>query len=152
MSAEGILDDPALFFGQHQERPRLRQALKAAGGGVGSASKVIGSPLPNDPAALAKVLALLTPGAEEGAASEPPSEASSQAGGARPSRLGLCLEYLALASRFPVKQSSVVFHARRMCRAQLAAYEMADDLATAPTVEAAQKVVAQLVEFDRNPG
>jgi hypothetical protein len=49
MSAEGILDDPALFWGQHAERGKLLGTLAAADDDAAPASTSSPSPSPSSP-------------------------------------------------------------------------------------------------------
>jgi len=128
MSAEGILDDPALFWGQVNERKTLQRNLADAISQEeeGNSSKEAGQ-IQRD----LDRLPLNTP-------NMPAS---------KPSRLSLAMEYLDLADRHPVKLSSLIFHVRRMCRDELAAYQMSTELASASDLVSVRNVVLQLHDY-----
>ena len=49
-------------------------------------------------------------------------------------KVALCLEYLDLAALHPVKQSSLVFHCRRMLRDELTRYQLLEEAVTSQSL------------------
>ena len=90
MSAEGILDDPALFFDHVSERARVQEQLSACSE-LGRDSDGGGS----DKDTLRYLLDRL------------PSSNVDLEGQTKPDRVSLALEYLDLAQKYPVKMRQV---------------------------------------------
>lgn len=66
-------------------------------------------------------------------------------------KLQLAEEYLQLVEQYPTKLKSVVFHTRRMCRAELERYQLLQECINAASVDVVREIVKKMVGYrDRN--
>lgn len=149
MSAEGILDDPALFFrcaseglqdneseadaGQaleqsgdnHKERRKLEKKLRE----IERLEQKKSRSSEEDVKISTKPLLLQQLRALPQIISAPPKQSAGKprpSGRGSPDKLDLALEYLDLVDQYPIDAplSTVIFHSRRMCRDYLADYQL----------------------------
>lgn len=52
-----------------------------------------------------------------------------------PTQLSLALEYIDLVEKYPVKMKSVIFHVRRICRVEFTEYQLIEECMVAKCVE-----------------
>jgi hypothetical protein len=64
-----------------------------------------------------------------------------------PDKLHLALEYLDLVEKHPVPMKSVIFHIRRICKAEFSAYQLLEDCLACATVTEVRTVVEQGVKY-----
>lgn len=69
---------------------------------------------------------------------------------AAPTKLSLALEYLELVDRYPVKMKSVIFHVRRMCRHEFTKYQLMEDCVNAKTTHEMREIVIHAMKYDTN--
>ena len=121
MSAEGMLDDPALFARASRLAHRLRAALrtKRDGSAVDAPTRAALLALPRLPRA----------------------PASAAEGGEGPSAVELAVEYLELADAHRAPLSFARFHVARLCRAPIGQFGLADMLADAADLRALRALV-----------
>ena len=165
MSAEGMLDEPSLFFGAAdgvwRERRRLKKKLKeakalqqdaAAGRALSAAEQATAAGLAPARAALRALppidgcVAALAEAAKEGGGA---AGALAARRAAAADRLGLALEYLSLVEATPeaAPLPTVIFHLRRMCRARLEQYQLLASLVGAQSVAAARRIVEKCARY-----
>jgi tRNA-dihydrouridine synthase len=125
MSAEGLLDDPALFF------PALRERGQREGQcACGSDDSIVAGDAEGTSKKKNKKRKRCT--CSLGTA---PTE--------KPSKLTLAKEYLDLVDKHPAKMKTVIFHCRRMCREELNRYQLMDDCLAATCVAEVRAVIEQ---------
>ena len=66
-------------------------------------------------------------------------------------KVALCLEYLDLAALHPVKQSSLVFHCRRMLRDELTRYQLLEEAVTSQSLAELRGVVELAQRYRETP-
>lgn len=108
MSAEGILDNPAIFF-------NARRACDGGGSGDGGGGGSDGS--------------------------------SSSSDSSPPDSLSLGLQYLTLVEQHPTPLKAVIFHIRRICKAEFSAYQLLDDCLACTSVGEVRDVLVQGVHY-----
>lgn len=68
----------------------------------------------------------------------------------QPRRTQLALEYLDLATQYPVKMKSVIFHVRRICRDEFTSFQLMEECVQAATLEQVRAVVTQAQQYERD--
>jgi tRNA-dihydrouridine synthase 1 len=145
MTAEGILDDPAIFnrgfegqveaFKQRRKvEKKLREieALEARADGKLNSSEV---------AKVSKKLEL-TMELEK----LPPVDESKVERRVN-TKLGLAMEYLQLAKEHPVKMKSIIFHIRRIIKDELTDYQLMADCTSCSSLEQVESIVKQCISY-----
>jgi tRNA-dihydrouridine synthase 1 len=64
-----------------------------------------------------------------------------------PSKLSLALEYLELVDKYPVKMKSVIFHIRRICREEFTDFQLMEDCVSCKNSEELKGVVKQALSY-----
>lgn len=64
-----------------------------------------------------------------------------------PDKLHLALQYLDLADKYPVKMKSVIFHIRRICRQEFTDYQLMEDCVSSKSIDEVRKVVLEAVQY-----
>lgn len=174
MSAEGMLDDPALFFptaaedvggassaDQARAERKLRKKLREIENLVSSKDSAALTEQEQAKvacrSALRKQLKRLRAngvgGGDEG--DEPVDKAAPQRGAAgaatpKPAPLTLAREYLELAEQSHVPIRTVVFHIRRMAKQALNDFQLMADMLEASDLPAVRTIVEKCVEYQTN--
>jgi tRNA-dihydrouridine synthase 1 len=65
--------------------------------------------------------------------------------------LQLAMEYLELATAFPVKIRSVIFHVRRMLKTELVKYQLLDDCLSCESMEQVRAILVKMQHYRNNP-
>jgi hypothetical protein len=125
MSAEGLLDDPALFVRKSACASASASASAATGGGEEDAEP-------------------LKKKAKKSKSSE---NSSGFASSAVPDKLTLAVEYLDLVQKHPVKMKSIIFHIRRILKDELTKYQLMEDCVQAKSLDEVRAVVNQAVGY-----
>jgi tRNA-dihydrouridine synthase 1 len=128
MSAEGLLDDPALFVRKTKE---LNRNSEEGEEGEKKGKKEIRSDDMNVKKKNRK---------EE-------STSAKFEGKSCPDKLHLGLEYLELVDRFPVKMKSVIFHIRRICREDFTKYQLMEDCVSCKSSEELKCVITEAIKY-----
>ena len=66
-------------------------------------------------------------------------------------KLNLCKEYLSLATRYPVKIRSVIFHIRRMIKDTLVQYQLLEQCLACRSVSEVKNVIQRIEGYQANP-
>lgn len=66
-------------------------------------------------------------------------------------KIRLALEYLQLALQYPVPMRTVIFHTRRMLKAELTEYQLLSDCLACDTTEAVMQVLHKLQHYRQHP-
>jgi tRNA-dihydrouridine synthase 1 len=124
MSAEGILDNPALFY------PAISSTASAANSSSSSSSSAVA-----------------------GKGTSTVTSASGRGGGGRNTidTLELANEYLQLVRQYPTKLKSIIFHIRRMCRNQLETYQLLQSCIDSTTIDAIQQMIDLMQQYQYAP-
>ena len=162
MSAEGILDDPALFWPTKAEaaggaapdesdearevrrlRKKLRQIdqLEAKGSLTEQEQAKVAQR-----AAVRKKLKLCKKNLEERAT--PSESATLGAPSPKPSPLVLASEYLELAEQCSVPMRTVVFHTRRIAKQALTQFQLMAEILEATDLPSVRKLVKQCIDYE----
>eukprot|EP01041_Mallomonas_annulata_P004909 gene4909-9790_t len=65
-------------------------------------------------------------------------------------KLQVALEYLNLATLYPVKIKSIIFHIRRICRNELIKYQLLEECLTARNIEIIRNIILQAISYEIN--
>ena len=66
-------------------------------------------------------------------------------------KVGLALEYVQLVRRHPVPIRSVIFHTRRMAKAELTTYQLMDDCLKCTSVDQVADILHRIKSYQTNP-
>jgi tRNA-dihydrouridine synthase 1 len=186
MSAEGLLDNPALFLGRYgsREEPSKHVAvpdalasssnedkqknklqkllrkiqrieLKVASKGQSAMSIEDKERLSTKVSVQASLAKLDAPIADEkGALPAPGGQVSLSLGSLYESsddKVQLTLEYLDLATKFPVVIRSVIFHTRRILKDALDQYQLMEECLACQTLQQVREIVLQIRGYQADP-
>ncbi len=67
-------------------------------------------------------------------------------------KVQLALEYLQLVRQYPTTMRTVIFHTRRILKVELMTYQRMEECLGCKTVDDVEKVVTEILGYQRNPG
>lgn len=139
MSAEGLLDDPALFMRKKTNCDNVLLQNKGENKNENNDEKKMNKN-ENDESITKKKKKSDNTLKEEEVEKEVVS---------CPSKLSLALEYLNLVDKYPVKMKSVIFHIRRICREEFTDYQLMEDCVSCKNGEELKVVVKQAISYKK---
>ena len=131
MSAEGLLDDPALFARRNDEKSN--QINKS-----------------NDSMENNEINGRVKKSVNKSDTDHVKDKKSVKTDIVCPDKLHLGLEYLELVDKYPVKMKSVIFHIRRICREEFTDYQLMEDCVSCKTTDELKKVIREGIEYKIN--
>lgn len=175
MSAEGILDNPALYLGRLGSREEPEKQALVKGGNVLSRSQKFAKLL-NKLRKIEKIEMKATEGNAElstkekkklkkknkvqskmtniSADDEGMAYSTANLGDlyeASDDKVGLALEYLQIVRLYPAIMRTVIFHTRRMIKAELTTYQLMDDCLKCTTLDEVETLVRRIQLYNKDP-
>ena len=134
MSAEGLLDDPALFLRQKENVTDIHKIENDD-----EINKI--NYENNDEKKIKKKRKDDDLGSEKGKKKLKIS---------CPDKLHLGLEYLELVNKYPVKMKSVIFHIRRICRDEFTDFQLMEDCVSSKSTDELIKIINIAIMYKKN--
>ena len=138
MSAEGLLDDPALFLRQKENVMNIHKIENDEEINKKNIENNESNDRKENKKKKKKDLETIL---EEGKESKKIS---------CPEKLHLGLEYLELANKYPVKMKSVIFHIRRICRDEFTDFQLMEDCVSSKSIEELMKIINIAIMYKKN--
>jgi tRNA-dihydrouridine synthase len=131
MSAEGLLDDPALFV---RKSNGTSNNSNNNGNGDGGVDDSAGCATDADKKEKKKKRKMAT-------------DADNNIGVSVPDKLSLAIEYLDLVDKYPVKMKSIVFHIRRICKEEFTKYQLMEDCVACQSAKEVRDIVMKAIHY-----
>ena len=159
MSAEGLLDDPALFLRQNSNSKIINKIENGNGSGnENDDNKNKSNNNDNKKSVKNEEICFL----EELINVDKKDNKNGMNNGTKsiekernlniccPDRLSLGFEYLELVDKYPVKMKSVIFHIRRICRDEFTDFQLMEDCLACKNTEELKKIIKIAIDYKKN--
>lgn len=131
MSAEGLLDDPALFFDSVHTTSNKSTNSSSSSNSLSDAGVM---------------------SERMSATSTTSTSKTNNIRSTKPSKVQLALEYINLVTRYPATLKTVIFHIRRMCKDELTKYELLEECLSATSLTVVREVVNKMIKYETEGG